>query len=59
MPETLFQKVWSSRVVASSGDATLLYIDRHLTHEVTSALEAFEGLRLAGRKVRRADLTLR
>jgi 3-isopropylmalate/(R)-2-methylmalate dehydratase large subunit len=56
VPETLFQKVWNRhRVVANEG-ATLLYIDRHLVHEVTSP-QAFEGLRLAGRKVRRPDLT--
>jgi 3-isopropylmalate/(R)-2-methylmalate dehydratase large subunit len=56
MPETLFDKVWDRHVVATDGPATLLYIDRHLVHEVTSP-QAFEGLRLAGRKVRRPDLT--
>ncbi|MFO0958105.1 MAG: 3-isopropylmalate dehydratase large subunit [Isosphaeraceae bacterium] len=55
-PTTLFEKVWSRHVVAAQGSATLLYIDRHLVHEVTSA-QAFEGLRLSGRKVRRPDLT--
>jgi 3-isopropylmalate/(R)-2-methylmalate dehydratase large subunit len=54
--ETLFQKVWNQHVVKSTDDATLLYIDRHLIHEVTSP-QAFDGLRLAGRKVRRTDLT--
>jgi 3-isopropylmalate/(R)-2-methylmalate dehydratase large subunit len=56
MEETLFEKVWNRHVVVAHRDATLLYIDRHLIHEVTSP-QAFEGLRLAGRKVRRADLT--
>ena len=56
MSETLFQKVWNRHVVAETDEATLLYIDRHLIHEVTSP-QAFEGLRLAGRKVRRTDLT--
>ncbi len=56
MPETLFQKVWKRHVVTTTDEATLLYIDRHLVHEVTSP-QAFEGLRLAGRKVRRPDLT--
>ena len=52
MPETLFEKVWKRHVVTTTDEATLLYIDRHLVHEVTSP-QAFEGLRLAGRKVRR------
>src|SRR5208337_4664406 len=56
MPETLFQKVWNRHVVSSTAEATLLYIDRHLIHEVTSP-QAFDGLRLAGRRVRRPDLT--
>ena len=56
MPETLFEKVWKRHEVLASEEATLLYIDRHLVHEVTSP-QAFEGLRLAGRKVRRPDLT--
>ena len=56
MPETLFQKVWNRHVVSSTAEATLLYIDRHLVHEVTSP-QAFDGLRLAGRRVRRPDLT--
>lgn len=56
MPETLFEKVWKRHEVVATDEATLLYIDRHLVHEVTSP-QAFEGLRLTGRKVRRADLT--
>src|SRR5271165_2631547 len=56
MPETLFQKVWNRHVVSSTAEATLLYIDRHLIHEVTSP-QAFDGLRDAGRRVRRPDLT--
>ena len=56
MPETLFEKVWNRHVVTSTAEATLLYIDRHLVHEVTSP-QAFDGLRLAGRRVRRPDLT--
>ncbi len=56
MPATLFEKVWDRHVVASAESATLLYIDRHLVHEVTSP-QAFDGLRLAGRKVRRPELT--
>jgi 3-isopropylmalate/(R)-2-methylmalate dehydratase large subunit len=55
-PSTLFQKVWDRHVVHRTDSATLLYIDRHLVHEVTSP-QAFEGLRLAGRRVRRPDLT--
>jgi 3-isopropylmalate/(R)-2-methylmalate dehydratase large subunit len=57
-PRTLFEKVWDSHVVERQDDGTcLLYIDRHLVHEVTSP-QAFEGLRLAGRPVRRPDATL-
>ncbi len=56
MPATLFQKVWDRHVLSVTNEATLLYIDRHLVHEVTSP-QAFDGLRLAGRKVRRPDLT--
>jgi 3-isopropylmalate/(R)-2-methylmalate dehydratase large subunit len=57
MGKTLYEKIWDAHTVATlpSGE-TLLYIDRHLVHEVTSA-QAFDGLRLAGRKVRRPDLT--
>ena len=56
MPATLSEKVWDRHVVTATDDATLLYIDRHLVHEVTSP-QAFEGLRLTGRKARRPDLT--
>jgi 3-isopropylmalate/(R)-2-methylmalate dehydratase large subunit len=57
-PRTLAEKVWDSHVVRSApGEPDLLYIDLHLVHEVTSP-QAFEGLRLAGRRVRRPDLTL-
>lgn len=57
MSKTLFEKVWDSHVVREhEGEPTLLYIDLHLVHEVTSP-QAFEGLRLANRKVRRTDLT--
>ncbi|MBX6395888.1 MAG: 3-isopropylmalate dehydratase large subunit [Alicyclobacillaceae bacterium] len=57
MPKTLFEKIWERHVVVEEpGKPTLLYIDLHLVHEVTSP-QAFEGLRLAGRKVRRPDLT--
>jgi len=57
MPKTLFEKVWDSHVVrAPEDEPTLLYIDLHLVHEVTSP-QAFEGLRLAHRRVRRPDLT--
>jgi 3-isopropylmalate/(R)-2-methylmalate dehydratase large subunit len=56
-PKTMFEKVWNSHVVrAPEGEPTLLYIDLHLVHEVTSP-QAFEGLRLANRNVRRPDLT--
>ena len=56
-PRTLLDKVWHAHVVRELEDGrTLIYIDRHLVHEVTSP-QAFEGLRLAGRKVRRPDLT--
>ncbi|HEX6500605.1 MAG TPA: 3-isopropylmalate dehydratase large subunit [Micromonosporaceae bacterium] len=55
---TLAEKVWDAHVVRSAaGEPDLLYIDLHLVHEVTSP-QAFDGLRLAGRKVRRPDLTL-
>jgi 3-isopropylmalate/(R)-2-methylmalate dehydratase large subunit len=57
MPKTLFEKIWDAHVVATTeGGDVLLYIDRHLVHEVTSP-QAFEGLRLTGRKARRPDLT--
>src|SRR5664279_1475156 len=53
MPQTLFDKIWDAHEVAPG----LLYIDLHLVHEVTSP-QAFDGLRLAGRAVRRPDRTL-
>jgi len=57
-PRTLYEKIWDAHVVDRQDDGTcLIYIDRHLVHEVTSP-QAFEGLRAAGRKVRRPDLTL-
>ena len=57
-PRTLYEKIWDAHVVERQDDGTcLVYIDRHLVHEVTSP-QAFEALRLAGRKVRRPDLTL-
>ncbi|RST29482.1 3-isopropylmalate dehydratase large subunit [Sphingomonas ginkgonis] len=57
-PRTLYEKIWDAHVVDRRDDGTcLVYIDRHLVHEVTSP-QAFEGLRAAGRKVRRPDLTL-
>ena len=57
-PKTLFEKVWQQHVVASpAGEPTLLYIDLHLIHEVTSP-QAFDGLRMAGRKLRRPDRTI-
>ncbi len=57
-PRTMFDKIWNSRVVhAENGAPTILYIDLHLVHEVTSP-QAFEGLRLAGRRVRRPERTV-
>ncbi|MES2443880.1 MAG: 3-isopropylmalate dehydratase large subunit [Pseudomonadota bacterium] len=57
-PLTLYEKIWADHVVERRDDGTcLIYIDRHLVHEVTSP-QAFDGLRVAGRKVRRPDLTL-
>ncbi len=57
-PRTLAQKIWDNHLVRRvDGQPDLLYIDLHLVHEVTSA-QAFEGLRLSGRQVRRPDLTL-
>ncbi len=58
MPGTLAEKVWDQHVVRSAeGEPDLLYIDLHLVHEVTSP-QAFDGLRMAGRPVRRPDLTI-
>jgi 3-isopropylmalate/(R)-2-methylmalate dehydratase large subunit len=57
-PRTMAEKVWADHVVASKeGEPDLIYIDLHLVHEVTSP-QAFDGLRLAGRPVRRPDLTI-
>ncbi len=57
-PRTMFEKIWDDHVVhAEPGKQTILYIDLQLVHEVTSA-QAFEGLRLAGRKVRRPERTV-
>jgi 3-isopropylmalate/(R)-2-methylmalate dehydratase large subunit len=57
-PLTLYEKIWNDHIVARRDDGTcLVWIDRHLIHEVTTP-QAFEGLRVAGRRVRRPDLTL-
>ncbi len=57
-PRTLYDKIWDEHFLGTvDGGAGLLYVDRHLVHEVTSP-QAFEGLRVAGRKVRRPDRTL-
>jgi len=57
-PKTLYDKIWDAHLVHEAEDGTaLLYIDRHLVHEVTSP-QAFEGLRMAGRKVRAPDKTI-
>jgi 3-isopropylmalate/(R)-2-methylmalate dehydratase large subunit len=57
-PKTLFEKVWQQHLVAEpAGEPSLLYIDLHLVHEVTSP-QAFDGLRMTGRKLRRADRTI-
>jgi 3-isopropylmalate/(R)-2-methylmalate dehydratase large subunit len=59
MPKTMFEKIWEAHEIqaARRGDSGLIYIDLHLVHEVTSP-QAFDGLRLAGRRVRRPDRTL-
>jgi len=58
MGKTLFEKLWASHIVVEKQDApSLIYIDRHLVHEVTSP-QAFDGLRINNRKVRRPDLTI-
>jgi len=58
VPKTLFEKIWDAHLVERQDDGTcLIYIDRHLVHEVTSP-QAFEGLRQTGRKVRRPEATL-
>ncbi|TAG30337.1 MAG: 3-isopropylmalate dehydratase large subunit, partial [Rhodobacterales bacterium] len=57
-PRTLYDKIWDDHVVHQADDGTcLLYIDRHLVHEVTSP-QAFEGLRMTGRKVRAPEKTI-
>jgi 3-isopropylmalate dehydratase len=56
-PRTLYDKIWDDHLVDDDGLSSLIYVDRHLVHEVTSP-QAFEGLRLAGRGVRRPDCTL-
>ena len=57
-PRTLYDKIWDDHVVHQAEDGTcLLYIDRHLVHEVTSP-QAFEGLRMTGRKVRSPEKTI-
>src|ERR1700749_2479986 len=58
MAKTLYDKIWDAHLVsAPAGETPVIYIDRHLVHEVTSP-QAFEGLRMSGRKVRRPELTL-
>ena len=57
-PRTLYDKIWNDHLVHEAPDGTcLIYIDRHIVHEVTSP-QAFEGLRLSGRKVRAPEKTL-
>ena len=58
MPKTMFQKIWDDHVVYQEPDGpAILYVDLHLVHEVTTP-QAFDGLRMSGRKVRRPDLTI-
>src|SRR5438445_13249943 len=58
MPKTMFEKIWDAHVVRDvPEESTILYIDRHLVHEMTSP-QAFAGLRLAGLKVHRPDATV-
>src|SRR5437867_10018704 len=58
MPTTLFEKLWKAHIVQQAdGAPAVLYIDLHLVHEVTSP-QAFDGLRAAGRRLRRPDLTV-
>ena len=58
MPKTMFEKIWDAHVVHDeAGQATIVYVDLHLVHEVTSP-QAFDGLRMAERQVRRPDLTV-
>ena len=57
-PKTMFQKIWDSHLVYEEpGQPSILYIDLHLIHEVTTP-QAFEGLRISNRSVRRPDLTV-
>ena len=56
MPKTMFEKIWNDHLVDEQDGNSIVYIDRHLVHEVTSP-QAFEGLRLAGRTVRRPETT--
>src|SRR5947209_19792965 len=57
-PRTLFDKIWDDHLIAAAGEGThLVYVDLHLIHEVSTP-QAFEGLKLAGRKVRRPDATI-
>ncbi|CAE8707431.1 unnamed protein product, partial [Polarella glacialis] len=56
-PRTLYDKIWADHLVHEADGSSLIYIDRHLVHEVTSP-QAFEGLRSGGRQVRRTDCTL-
>jgi 3-isopropylmalate dehydratase len=55
--KTMFDKIWTDHLIHEADGSSLIYIDRHLVHEVTSP-QAFEGLRMNGRKVRRPDCTL-
>ncbi len=58
VPKTMFEKIWDAHVVRDAlGESTILYIDRHLVHEMTSP-QAFAGLRIAGRSVHRPDATI-
>jgi 3-isopropylmalate/(R)-2-methylmalate dehydratase large subunit len=58
MGKTLFEKIWDAHIVVEKDQGpSLIYIDRHLVHEVTSP-QAFDGLRMNNRKVRRPDLTI-
>ena len=58
MPKTMFEKIWDQHIVhAVPGESTILYIDLHLVHEVTSP-QAFAGLRAAGRRVHRPGATI-
>ena len=55
--KTLYDKIWDNHLIQSENDTSLIYIDRHLVHEVTSP-QAFEGLREAGRRVRAPNKTI-